>query len=266
MIRNAQPSNLGLLLIDLGNSRLAVGVEEGRVVAAVGHCSTDKLDEFPSLLESADSALAGAKRRHAVICSVNQAALEKVCAVLAERLALTPAIIGKDIPLPMPLEIENPEQVGADRVCTAAAAHDQLRQACAVADLGTAITIDLASEQGAFLGGAILPGLRLAARSLHEYTAKLPEIVPHDPVEDCGRNTSEAINNGIVLGTLGALREIVERYATKLGRWPPLVATGGDAELIARHCDFIDAVVPDLTLRGIGLAYWRHRPDGAARS
>jgi type III pantothenate kinase len=261
VIRNAHPAVVTLLL-DVGNSRVAVGLEQRRVVAAVGHCPADRVEELPALLESAGRTLATPPTQ-AVICSVNDATLEKVCSVLADRLSLTPMIIGREIPLPMPMRIDNPERVGADRVCSAAAAFEQVRQACAIADLGTAITIDLASEQGEFLGGAILPGLKLAARALHRYTARLPEIEPHDPVANCGRNTVEAINNGIVLGVVGALREIVERYAGELGRWPPLVATGGDAELIARQCDFIDAVVPDLTLRGIALAYRRARarPD-----
>jgi type III pantothenate kinase len=95
--------------------------------------------------------------------------------------------------------------------------------------------------------------------ALHEHTALLPLVSfeGHDN-ETLGKDTASAIRNGIFAMTVGALREITERYATQIGKWPPLVLSGGDAEQIGPHCDFVDRVVPDLCLDGLVLAYKRH--------
>jgi type III pantothenate kinase len=144
-----------------------------------------------------------------------------------------------------------------DRVCSAAAAYERTGSACAVASFGSAITIDCVSDDGRFLGGAILPGLDLSFQALHIGTAVLPRVLPAAPTSPFGKNTHDAIVNGVAYGAVGALREIVERFATELGHWPPLVLTGGNAPLIASLADFVDAVVPDLCLIGIALAYRR---------
>lgn len=131
-----------------------------------------------------------------------------------------------------------------------------------MASFGTAITVDCVSEEGHFLGGAILPGFDLSCQALHEGTAQLPRVSPTTPGAVFGKNTHDAIINGVAFGAAGALREIVERYATELREWPKLVITGGNAPLIAELVDFVDAVVPDLCLMGIALAY-REAAGGA---
>ena len=168
-------------------------------------------------------------------------------------------VVGRDLPLPMPTELATPQSVGADRLCAAVAAYDRLGTACVVADFGTAITIDCVSDEGVFLGGAILPGLGMAAAALHERTAGLPQVDvgPADWV--FGRDTAQAIVGGILASASGALRELVEAYATELGRWPTVIGTGGDAELIRSRSgegEIIQAVVADLTLRGAAQAYY----------
>lgn len=107
------------------------------------------------------------------------------------------------------------------------------------------------------MGGAILPGFQMSLDALHDHTDRLPSVQAAAPNSACGRNTPEAMLAGVVYGAAGALREIVERFATELRSWPPLVVTGGNAALIHPHANFIDAVVPDLCLRGIALAYRR---------
>ncbi|MEW6250539.1 MAG: type III pantothenate kinase, partial [Planctomycetota bacterium] len=170
---------------------------------------------------------------------------------------LSPVRIRDDVPLPMTLDIDNADEIGVDRVCSAAAAYERTRGACAVASFGTAITVDCVSEDGRFLGGAILPGLDMSFAALHAGAAQLPRVSPGKPAAVFGRNTHDAIVNGVVYGALGALREIVERYATALGEWPRLVITGGNAPLVAELADYVDAIVPDLCLMGVALAYRR---------
>ena len=201
------------------------------------------------------SKLCGQEHLPVVICSV----VQKLCNVITEKfelaLDITPNIIGRDIPLPMDVDLEDLKSVGKDRVVSAAMAYDRIGQAVAVASFGTAITIDCVNDDGVFLGGAILPGLTTSAKSLSEHTSALPlvEIVP--PAGPWGKNTLQAISSGIVFGAAGGLREITERFANELGHWPELIITGGDAKIIASHCNFVKAVVEDLLLMGIGLTY-----------
>src|SRR5262249_41731505 len=186
-------------------------------------------------------------------------ATQRVESLARADLHIEPLVVGRDVQLPLSLALTDPKTVGVDRVCAAAAAYDRFGRACAVASFGTATTIDCVNDEGIFLGGAILPGLSIQARALHEGTAQLPLVSRHAraPADTFGGTTQQAINNGIVFGAIGALREIVERYATELKRWPKLVVTGGHASLIADTCDFVDAVEPNLCIRGIAVAYWR---------
>jgi type III pantothenate kinase len=215
--------------------------------------------------------------RRVVASSVRPDRLEALTAAASSRLGEKVLVIGRDVPLPMLTDLPAPQRIGTDRLCTAAMAYHRLRSACVVADFGSAVTIDAVSDDGVFLGGAILPGLRMSAAALAGRTAALPEVRLARPQWVFGTDTEKAIIGGIVLGARGALREIAEAYATAMGKWPPVILTGGDAELIGtpeelaaaeRHAgepfeargrmglDLVHAIVPDLCLMGIALA-WR---------
>ena len=172
--------------------------------------------------------------------------------------------IRDDVPFAIKLGVDEPDRVGVDRVCAATAAYMEVNTACAVADFGTALTIDCVDEAGTFLGGTIAPGLDLSATILHDATAALPLVQMQRPAEfGIGTHTEAAIQTGILLGAIGGLREIVEQFATKLGQWPTLIVTGGHADLIAKHCNFVNVVRPDLCLEGIAATYLKHVYDHA---
>ena len=192
--------------------------------------------------------------------SVNPAGLKILQAAAKKAIGETVLVVGQDLPLPLPTELAKPELIGVDRLCCAAAAYDRLGSACVVADFGTAITVDCVSEEGMFLGGAIMPGLSLSAKSLQTNTAQIPLVEFCQPDWVFGRDTREAVIGGIVLGAQGALRGLVESYASKLGSWPLVILTGGDAELICPdidESDLIQAIVDDLTLRGAAMSYYK---------
>jgi type III pantothenate kinase len=147
--------------------------------------------------------------------------------------------------------------VGEDRLLSAAAAYDVLKQACVVVDAGTAVTIDFVDGAGTFHGGAILPGAQVMLDSLHERTAQLPEIVFTKPKEPIGHNTEQAMLTAVFYGVRGAVRELVEQYAQVLGSFPIVVATGGDAEMLFGDYELVERIVPDLGLMGIALTYDR---------
>jgi type III pantothenate kinase len=192
-------------------------------------------------------------------CSVNKAGLNALEAAAGENINQEIRVVGRELPLPMPTDLEEPESCGTDRLCAGVAAYDRLGEACVIADFGTAITIDCVDEKGVFLGGSILPGLRSQALALHEKTEQIPafEIGPVDWV--FGVNTRQAVLGGIVRGARGALQAIVEAYAQQLGRWPTVLLTGADARLICERpgeSAIVQTIVPDLTLRGVAMSYY----------
>ena len=246
-----------LLVIDVGNTRVGMAICDVDGLHNACHVNLDSRDAWRDALEETWTAATTVLGRAVVIASVSPGDTRHVSKLAGEVCGVRPLRVGEDIPLPMPLDIENKREVGVDRVCAAAAAFDRLKTACAVASFGTATTVDCVSADGRFLGGAILPGIEMCCAALHEHTAALPRVTPGTPVTPFGKNTHDAIVNGLAYGAVGALREIVERFAIELREWPQLIITGGSAPLVTELADFVDAVVPDLCLMGVALAYRR---------
>ena len=251
---NTFPVTDSLLVIDIGNTRTGLAIWDGDGLHDAHRVSTHEPGAWSTAFERTWSAMKG-DRRAVVIGSVHSDGAIRMQAMVEQTVDVNVLRVRDDLPLPMVLEIDNADEVGVDRVCAAAAAYERLKSACAVASFGTAITIDCVSSEGHFLGGTILPGLQCSCDALHDDTANLPRVQACQPQHVIGRNTHDAIVNGVVLGAAGALREIVERFADELREWPQLIITGGNAPLIAELADFVDAVVPDLCLMGIALAY-----------
>lgn len=249
----------GLVLVDLGNTRVGMARWSGGFRTAAQRIPITPLEPVLDLLQRQWDELPAGGRRFVVAGSVNPSALEKLQAAASERGIDPFLVVGRDIEAPIEADVPEPQRVGIDRLCIAAAAFQGFQSACVAADFGTALTVDLIADNGIFLGGTILPGMALCAKALQEHTAQLPLVNLNGYAnETLGKDTQSAIRNGIYAMMIGALREIVERYATEIGKWPPLVITGGDAEAIAQYCDFVDRVVPDLGLDGLTLAYKRH--------
>ena len=244
------------MLVDIGNSRVGMAAWHDGRIRPSRQLTMEELEAQPQWLTQAWKDLPDISQRHLVVSSVSPPRLEQLSRLVAEHCEeASPILVGRDIPAPIEANVSEPEKVGTDRLCSAAAAHRHANCACVVASFGTALTIDMVSDDGVFMGGAILPGMNLADRSLREHTALLPQVDVTCSEEVWGTNTVEAIKVGIMCGLRGALREIVERYATHIGKWPVLVLTGGDAALVAEAVDFANAVIPDLCLRGIALAF-----------
>lgn len=251
------PAVDALLLIEIGNTRVGVGVWDAEGVQHVQRVAAVDSEAWEQAVSAAWAHVANQSRTAVVVGSVQPRLTRPICD-WAEQISDHEACRVRDeLPFPMPLLIDNADEVGVDRICAAAAAYEQIQDACAIASFGTAITIDCVDAEGRFLGGAILPGLRMSCEALHDHTAQLPEVEPIAPDDPFGRNTVSAIGGGVTIAAVGALREIVERYATALGRWPQLIVTGGDAGLIQGQADFVDRIVPDLGLMGLALTYRR---------
>lgn len=265
MSSTRQAGLTNLVLVDVGNTRAGIARWSDGFRAAASHIALEPLDAALDHLQRQWDELPSQVRKAVVASSVNPPALEALRAA-AESRGITPfLVVGQDIDPPIEADLPEPEKVGTDRLCVAAAAFAGFKSACVVADFGTALTVDLVADNGIFLGGTILPGMNLCARALHEHTALLPLVTFEDAdSETLGKDTYSAIRNGISAMMVGALREITERYATEIGKWPPLVISGGDAERVGKNCDFVDRIVPDLCLDGLVLAYQKHANENAA--
>jgi type III pantothenate kinase len=154
----------------------------------------------------------------------------------------------------MPVQVKNPAEVGADRIVNAVAAFQKYQTSLVIIDFGTATTFDAVSEKGAYLGGAISPGIHVAAEALFREASKLPRVEIFTPPENViGKDTIGSIQSGIIFGYAGLVDGVVTRMKKEMGGSPRVIATGGLAHLIYRVSETIEAVEPTLTLEGLRL-------------
>ncbi len=256
---------MNIIAIDIGNTNIHIGLfldgEEksieliaGKSQARLAQCLKSAWEQIPVLESSKENKRDGV----IVVSSVKPAWTKIVRQIAANSLGENILIIGEDIPLPMTCWVDEPDKVGTDRVVSAAAAYAVAQDAVVVADFGTAVTIDLVDANGIFKGGVICPGFEISAKALKENTAQLPNIKVAKPRAPYGKNTTDAINCGLYYSIIGALQEVIRRYAEEVGKWPQTVITGAGAKVIAGDCDFIDNYVPNLVVKGIVLAYEKY--------
>ncbi len=248
---------LSILAVNIGSTRVAAGVIDAGEVR--DHSHTPASDVAATVERLADLARTIDPGAGAVaIASVNPPASAAIRAALDAALggAIGVYTLGVDIPVILPHTLGEQHTTGQDRMLNALAAFDMMREACAVIDAGTAVTVDFVDGAGVFQGGAIAPGARMQLNSLHSGTATLPEVdlAAPDPAEVYAKTTRQAMLHGVYFGVRGMVRLLVERYAESFGAYPRVIATGGDAPLIFDGDEFIERIVPDLTLRGIGVA------------
>ncbi|MGA2070745.1 MAG: type III pantothenate kinase [Sedimentisphaerales bacterium] len=256
---------MNLVAIDIGNTNISVGLflkgEEQFVKSLPGEATT----ELTELLKSTWEMIPVAKRSKEgkrdgviVVSSVKPNWTDVVRKIARQTLDENILLVGSEIPFPIELSIEHPETVGTDRALAASAAYAVAEHAVAVADFGTAVTIDLVDDRGVFCGGVIFPGFEMSANALHNHTAQLPKVTVTKPKWPFGKNTHDAINAGLYYAAVSALQEIVRRYAETLGAWPQTIITGSGAKLIKDDCEFVDNYVPNLVIKGIALAYQKY--------
>ena len=171
-------------------------------------------------------------------------------------------IVGPGVKTGMAIKLDNPRELGADRLVNAVAAFDRFGGACAVTDFGTAITFDIVSAAGEYLGGVIGPGVEISMQALAERTAKLPPIELGEPLGEpggvIGKTTQASLQSGIVYGFAGAVDAIARRVQRELGDETRFVATGGHAASIVPFCEMIDEIDDLLTLTGLRLLWERN--------
>lgn len=237
------------LVIDIGNSRVHLAlISEARVLS---HFIANYREVNPmDLMERQWIDDSFSQIQEALLISVNEPWSQKFKDWAESRFHIPVHVLGKDILSFLPNKTQHPEKVGQDRLMNGTwAAKTHPGQDVIVLSLGTAITYDVTSKAGAFLGGCIGPGLRSQARALHQQTHLLPEVKVNQVPKALGQNTEDAIASAIYWGTIGAIEKICTKLSESLED-PLIVATGGDAEFIAPECSVISKVVPHLTMIG----------------
>lgn len=160
----------------------------------------------------------------------------------------------------MPLRVEAPQELGADRLCDAVAAWSRYGGPCLVIDFGTAVTWEVVSERGEYLGGVIAPGPGITADALFSRTAKLPRVALEPPPRVIGKGTVDSIQSGLFYGYLGLVEGITRRVLEELPG-ATVIATGGFAAEVARHLPLVQHVEADLTLEGLRLLWLKNRSE-----
>jgi type III pantothenate kinase len=249
-----------LLALDIGNTKIALGVYrdgdwagDWRITTHLDHLA----DEYAMLLKSllAEAHLKFSDLSGTVIGSVVPP-MTAVFGELAERYVGRPALVlGPSVKTGVAIRIDNPAETGADRIANTAAAHRLYGGPAIVIDLGTATTFDVVSEAGEYLGGAIAPGLGIAAEALVRRTARLPKVELVPPSGAIGRSTVQAMQSGLVFGYLGLVKELVACLRAEMKGEPKVIATGGMAGMLAEWTRVIDIVNPRLTLEGLRIIY-----------
>lgn len=195
----------------------------------------------------------------AVICSVVPAAADKLCGDLKKLLGKRAYVIGKDMEVPIRNLYRKPQQVGQDRLVNAYAGVTFYGAPLIVVDFGTAVTFDVISAKKEYLGGMILPGLRVSLDALVDKTALLPKIKLEGPGEFIGRDTKGSMLSGIVYGFAALSDGLTRRIKRKIGGNAKVISTGGDAFLLKRYCKNFDRVNINLTLEGMNLVYCNNK-------
>ena len=252
-----------LLAVDVGNTQTHLGAFDGEELVRdwrLGTVQSATADELAGtisrLLELDDLSF---ESLDGAIVSTVVPQLGPEYEHLTERyLGRACLLVGPTLKTGMPILVDNPHELGADRLVNAVAAHAKVNGACVAVDFGTSTNFDVVSGAGEYLGGVIGPGVEISLEALTSRTAKLPRIDLSAPEGPIGKHTQAAIQAGFTYGFAGLVDGVDRRLAEALGEATTFIATGGLAATIAPHCETIDEVDPLLTLRGLRLIYERN--------
>ncbi|RKN65769.1 type III pantothenate kinase [Paenibacillus ginsengarvi] len=253
-----------ILVVDVGNTNIVLGIYEGEKLLHHWRLSTNRsatVDEYGIIVHNLFR-FAGISEEQidgVIISSVVPPlmfVLESLCLQYVKK---KPLIVGPGIKTGLNIRIENPREVGADRIVNAVAGIEKYGCPLIIVDFGTATTYDYIDEKGQLLGCAIAPGIGISTEALYEKAAKLPRIELVRPKSTVGRNTVSAMQAGIIFGYAGQVDGIVDRMRAEFSQDARVIATGGLASLIAGESRTIETVNPLLTLQGLQLIYERNR-------
>ncbi len=249
-----------LLAIDIGNTSIKLGIFDGDKLKATWNLATGihrTSDEYGGVLLNLMERqnFSPSKVTGVTVCGVVPPLLYTFEELCRKYLNAKPLVVEAGVKTGMRIRLDNPREVGPDRVVNAVAAQNLYGKPVIIIDLGTATTFDVVSKEGDYLGGAIAPGIGISSEALFTRTAMLPRIELTRPKQVIGRNTISAMQSVIIFGYIDLIEGMIRRIEEQLGGKARVIATGGQAYPLAQEVATIDIINPDLTLIGLRLIY-----------
>jgi type III pantothenate kinase len=254
-----------LFCIDIGNTNIVLGLCDGERVLHHWRLRTEReitSDELGILVRNlfSSSGVSLEAVRNIIISSVVPPLMNTFEEFSNRYFKVKPLVVGPETRTGMPILYDNPKEVGADRIVNSVAAYEKYRTSLIVIDFGTATTFDCVSKEGAYLGGAISPGVLISCEALFQKASRLPRVeIFAKPKTVIAKDTMSSMNVGIVYGYAGLVDGIVRRIKKEMGQDPTVIATGGLAPLICEEAETIDHVEESLTLEGLIIIFKRNQ-------
>ena len=245
-----------ILTIDVGNTNTVMGIYKNEEMVAHWRISTDKnktADEYGMLFQNLfyEGDICNDDIKDVLISSTVPPVVTVLEQMALQYFEVEPLIVGPGIKTGMSIKMDNPREVGADRIVNAVGAYQKYGAPLIVVDFGTATSFDAVSKNGNFIGGAIAPGIGISSEALFSHAAKLPRVELKKPRKAIGTNSVTAMQSGIIYGFVGQVEALIDKFKKELSSGCTVVATGGLVELIAPETDLIDEVELFLTLEGL---------------
>ncbi len=252
-----------IFVCDVGNTNIVLGIYQGEELTHHWRIATSREkteDEFAMLIEDLlqHAGLGFLDFEGVILSSVVPSIMFSLERMSEKYFKKAPLIVGPGIKTGLNLKVDNPREIGADRIVNAVAGVHFYQSPLIIVDFGTATTFCYINEQDHYLGGAIAPGITVSTEALYEAASKLPRIELTKPETIVGKNTISAMQSGIVFGYVGLVEGIVSRMIKQAKTKPKVIATGGLASFIAKETDLVDHIDPFLTLKGLYLIYQRN--------
>ena len=230
-----------VLAIDIGNSNIVVGCFDNGQVRLLERLSTNRSAtalEYAVLIRAVleFNSLSAKDFDGGIVCSVVPAITHRLRDAVEKLIGKTPLVVGPGLKTGLSIRLDNPAQLGSDRVADAVGAIAHYPCPLIIIDMGTATTISVVDENRQFIGGMIMPGLRISTEALTSRTSMLPQIALESPKKAIGRNTVDCMRSGIILGCASTLEGAIARIEAELGSQCTVVSTGGNARLVVPHC------------------------------
>jgi type III pantothenate kinase len=257
-----------LLVVDLGNTNLVLGVYRGAELINSWRLATARertADEYGILARQLVGDAIHNDLEGAIVASVVPPLNSAMTFMIRKYFGIEPLFVEPGVKTGIAIHVDNPAEVGADRIVNCAAAHEKYGGPTVIVDFGTATTFDVVTANAEFVGGVIAPGLNISAEALFARAARLPRVDIRRPDHVIGTNTVVNMQSGIYFGYLGLVDGILARIRNEVPNLKRVVATGGLATLFAEDSEHIDEVDPELTMKGLKIIYDRNRTSRRSR-
>ena len=257
-----------LLVVDVGNTNVVLGIYRGDVLAGSWRLATARertADEYGILTKQLIGDLAGSLDG-AIVSSVVPPLNSAFAGMIEQHFGIEPLFVEPGVKTGIAIHVDNPQEVGADRIVNCVAAFERYGGPTIIVDFGTATTFDVVTANAEYVGGVIAPGLNISAEALFARASRLPRVDIRRPPTVIGTNTVVNMQSGLYFGYLGLVDGILARMKSELPPLKKILATGGLAALLARDSEYIEEVRDDLTLEGLKIIYDRNRAQQRRRA